>query len=578
MPASIPNDLVWDGFSSVDSGMNDGAARQRLGAFEASLLINATVRGGFAKQRPGLSRVMTVLTTPPGQFQHFGAFTTDAGRQFLVVVCAGRFYRIDPLDRSVLEITIPGDPSPSTLRRGWSAQAETFWLYRDGQSPTFIWNGGSARRATQAEVPPGTVIAYVQGRLWYALPDGLSFMAGDLVGNPDSGTVAYDYHDSILRFTENTYLNEGGTFRVPAGCGEITAMAATAMLDTSQGQGPLQVLCQQNGFSVNTPVDRDVWKNVTYPIQTESLIGAGCSAQQSTINVNSDLWFRAPDGLRSFMIARRQFRDFGNTPQSFEMSGFFDLDQSDLLAFASSMVFDNRYFVTLSPGYSQTAGVFHRGLAVVNLSPINTMAANSPPVYDGLWTGLNILAVRATTDAAYLLVLEDSGSIALWQLTRDALFDDLDGRIQWTVIPRALFTERDEAGRPLRRLKKLHTADLEYDALAGQVGFAASWQPDGYPCPTSWHQWDECVPSCFATLDCTRPLIFNTGYNPRCRLPSPPDVCAPGSRRPLRNFYDLTPTLQITGPARILSARFGATLEQEPKYGPNTCEDRKSVV
>lgn len=571
MPPPVPNSLIYDGFTVVKNGMNNGSAQQNLGAFQAALMINATARGEFVTQRPGYKKIMTVIAEPPGMFQHFSGFRTDDQRQFLMTVVGGRFYRIDPFAKNVLEVTIPGDPNPSNLRRGWSEQAETFWIYNDGLTKPFIFNGGSARRATLKELGPGTVIAYVQGRIWYALPDGLSFKATDLVGNRDSGTLAYNYRDSILRETENDFLNEGGTFRVPANCGEITGMAATSILDTSQGQGPLQVLCQRNGFSVNTPVEREVWKNVRYPIQTESLIGAGNTGAQNVINVNGDLFFRGFDGIRSFIIARRQFRDWGNTPQSFEMSGLLKFDQQDLLTFGSSAVLDNRFMTTLSPTYTD-AGVYHRGLAVVDLAPITSMQQIAPPVYDGLWTGLNILALCQTVDGTFMLTLAEDESIELWQITMDEKYDDGDGRIQWTVVPRALFVDRDPFGRPGRLLKRLETADFEYDQLAGLTGFKVSWQPDAYPCPTVWSQWEECVTDCFTKFPCDGKLIFNTGYQPRKRLPSPPDVCAVGSTRPLRNFYSLNPRIDITGPARLLGVRIGASPQPEPKYEENTCD------
>lgn len=577
MPSPPPTSLLFDGFSVLSAGMNNGAAQQRLGATQAALLINATTRGDYAAQRPGLKRIMTVLCAPTGRFQHFGDFRTDAGRQFLLVVIGGRIFRVDPVAQSVLDITIPGDANPSTLQRGWSAQAENFWIFNDGQTRPFIWNGGSARRSGLRQIGPGTVIAYVQGRLWYAMPDGLSFRATDLVGNTDSGTAAYGYRDSILNETENTYLNEGGDFRVPSNCGEITAMAATSNLDTSQGQGPLQVLCQRNAFTVNTPVDRTIWKDVTYPIQTESLIGSGCSGAQNTVAVNGDLFFRSPDGVRSFIIARRQFRDWGNTPQSYEVSGFLSYDQKDLLTFGSGAVFDNRFLTTLSPAWSES-GVYHRGLAVIDLAPITSLGGgNAVPVWDGIWTGLNILAIRQTIDATYILALANNGAIELWQVTHDELFDNGDGRIEWSVVPRTMFIEPNPSGMMGRTLKRLETADLEYDQLAGLVDFKMSWQPDAYPCPTVWAEWSDCIISCQEPPPCDGNFVFHTGYQPRRRLPEPPNECAIGAHRPLRNFYTLNPRLDITGPARLLSCRFAATVQPEPRYDVNACNDVECV-
>lgn len=557
--------LVWDGFTAQEGGMNDGMAAQRLPPAQCALLINATVRGDYVKQRPGFANLMTVLAALPGAHQHTSFYRTDNGQVFVIVVAGGRFFRVDPVALDVLEITIPGDANPSIIAQGWSVQGECFWIYNDGQSAPFIWNGVTARRAGPREIQPGTAIAYVQGRLWYALPDGVAFRATDLVGNTDSGTPAYNYRDSILRETENTYLNEGGDFAVPGAAGPIRAMLATAILDTSQGQGPLQVFCENAGFSVNTPVDRTIWKLVQYPIQTQSLVGVGFSGQQNTLNVNGDIFGRSPDGIRSFIIARRDFRDWGNTPQSFEVSGVLAFDQPDLLTRGSAAVFDNRLLMTVSPVYTD-AGVYHRGLVVMDLSPISSIKSNGTPNYDGVWTGLNILATVQTPIGVFFTVLEADGSLALWQLTRDALFDDGDGRVAWSIVPRQLFRETGLDGTPGRTLKRLETAELEYDSLTGAVTFALSWAPDSFPCLTPWQTWDECNVSCAPVPGCVPALNFQPSYQPRRRLPSPPDVCATGAARPLANFYTLRVKLNVTGPARLLGVRFGAIPQREPVW------------
>lgn len=571
----MPNGLIYDGFSTQDAGMNSGLDGSLLPANQARMMINATARGGFIRQRPGFNRVMQVLPAI-GQFaQHFGWLRTRSGQVFLVAVVGGQFYRVDPINKTVFNFTIPGDANPSTLARGWSIPggAEGYWLYQDGQSLPMIWDGGDARRATYDEIKPGTVMAYVQGRIWYALTDGLSFRAGDLVGSP-SGTPGLNYKDAILKETENTYLNEGGDFAVPVDAGEITAMVATAILDTSQGQGPLQVFCQKCAFSVNTPVDRTVWKDLQYPIQTVSMINAGASGAQNTIHVNGDAFMRSADGIRSFIIARRQFRDWGNTPQSFEVSEILDYDQTDLLGYGSAAVVDNRLIMTASPRWTQV-GVPHRGMVVLDLAPVYSIRGQGLPHYDGLWTGIQVLSLQQTDIGTFMFVLADDGSIDLWQMSEDNLFDLYDdnvGRIQWSVEPRTLFSERDGAGRPIWNLKKLETGDIFYDQLMGAVDFMVSWRPDGYPCYSQWQTWQECAPSCTTSLGCVPPRTFQSQYRPRFRLRQPPDLCINGTKgMPLRNFYDLSLKLDITGPARIRGFRVGAVPQGEAKYDP-TCE------
>ncbi len=217
------------------------------------------------------------------------------------------------------------------LLDGWMVQAENFVVIQDGFSKPLIFNGTSLRRAKDDEIKTGRVMAYVNGRIWYALPNGFSFRATDIVYG--DGTRA-----SVLKETENTFLNEGGDFSVPSDSGGITAMAVPGDPDTSLGQGPLLVFTPRYVFSVQAPVDRDVWKNLNYPIQAISLLTSGALGARSAITVNGDVFYRAIDGIRSFIIARRSFSDWGNTPISGEMTPIVENDQTSLLWASSAVV------------------------------------------------------------------------------------------------------------------------------------------------------------------------------------------------------------------------------------------------
>jgi hypothetical protein len=84
------------------------------------------------------------------------------------------------------------------------------------------------------ELPPGRMLVYGMGRIWECLTDGKQFVAGDIVGG-SSGTQTYNYTDSVLRVTENSYLAGGGNFRTPSSGGTINAMIFTATLDVFIG-------------------------------------------------------------------------------------------------------------------------------------------------------------------------------------------------------------------------------------------------------------------------------------------------------------------------------------------------------
>ena len=121
------------------------------------------------------------------------------------------------------------DTESPTADHVFFQQAENWLVVQDQQSPPYLYNGGSLRRATGEEVPIGGPMAYGKGRLWVA--NGSEYYGGDLVyGDPAYG------RDSVIRFTENTFLNEGGAFAVSNG--PITGLAFGANLDTSLGLGP----------------------------------------------------------------------------------------------------------------------------------------------------------------------------------------------------------------------------------------------------------------------------------------------------------------------------------------------------
>ncbi len=180
------------------------------------------------------------------------------------------------------------ETNPATLDFVFLFQAENYVIVlAENQAPVF-YDGSVARLAGVGELPSGVFGAYGWGRIWITLNDRRSFVAGDLVRGP-SGTPALDFVDSILKFTENDFLNEGGAFGVPFNAGLITGMQFLATQDTSLGIGVLLVGTTNMVFSVNAPVDRTTWKNLQYPIQTVSLLDYGPQGARSTVSVNGDM-------------------------------------------------------------------------------------------------------------------------------------------------------------------------------------------------------------------------------------------------------------------------------------------------
>ncbi len=575
---------LLDGWTRLPLGMDSGNAPEELPPTQCAFLINATVRGKYARPRPPyVKRTLAFLdengvvdgaleaSFEDGIFQHASRYAPKFGGEYLMAAIGGRIFRINlEQNFAVSDVSIPLDLNPSNRTVGWSAQGEQFWVFNDGQSLPFIWDGSGGRRAAPDELKPGRAIASSGGRFWYSLPDRIHFRATDLAGT-SSGTPSFNFTDAILKETENSFLNSGGDFTVPSESGGITAIHPITQLDASMGNGPLQVFCQKLGFSVNAPTDRDTWKNLNYPIITQSLIETGLESQDGTVSVNSDLWGRSSDGLRSFIIARRDFGgSWGNSPQSFEMSRVLEYDEPDLLPWARAAVFNQRLLVTCSPGYSGH-GIFHRGLTALDFVPTSSLLARAQPAYDGLWTGLRVLQHVICQGRCFIFVLSQADQVELWELLRDVdpdYLDNGDTPIQWEIQSRALF------GPDLFNLKKLFSADLSYDQLFGTTTFDLRFRPDSYPCWIDWHQWLECVQTGCppqAPLACPPQAPFRRGYRPKFRLPDPPDGCiSSNGQQVLGHSYQVS--LRITGPGRLKGFRAKAHVQPEAQYDPG-CSD-----
>lgn len=422
-----------------------------------------------------------------------------------------------------------------------------------------------------AELPPGRQVEYGMGRVWEALADGKQFVASDIVGG-SSGTAAENYRDSVLKITENTYLSGGGYFTVPGPLGSITFMRFTATLDASLGQGPLQVGTHKAVFSVNTPVDRTIWQVITNPILTESLIGNGGLGQWSTINVNGDIIFRSLNGIRSLILARREFSTWGNTPQSREIQPLIDKDNVSLLGFSSAIFFDNRMIMTATPVINEQ-GVYHIALAVMNCDPLSSLHGKSPSVYDALqWTGLNVLQLFqgefSSVDRAFAVCVNLKTAIPkleLYEILRESTTEIRDNEtedIVWSFESPVLFGPQVN---PRRDFLMLEDGEIYVDKVKGTVNFQVWYKPDQYPCWTPWHAWQVCASE---ETTSERPQ-----FRPRMGLGSPSDdPCDEVNNRPMNRGYTFQVKLVISGYCRFLGARFRASKQPDPAYAPMVCD------
>lgn len=460
-----------------------------------------------------------------------------------------------------------------TAGAGTPAVTAHFGLQTIG-APFFVGSGTTltiAQIPVAPQLPAGRMGTYGKGRVWMCLANGKDFIAGDIVGGP-SGSKANNFRDAILNITENDFLTGGGTFTVPGSIGDIRAMRFVAILDASLGQGPLQVFTPNAVFSCNAPVDRLTWQTLSNPILTEPLIGSGGLGQNSTVPVNGDTFFRSVDGIRTLVLARRDFATWGNVPISREVAQFLESDEEDLLPYGSAINFDNRLLMTFRP-VSTAQGVYHRGLIVINFDPVSTITGKLPPVYDGAWNGLNVLQVLSDQfnliARAYAFNLNTGLSeIELWEILPSSeetlILDNGTTPISWAMESATLFDLEDK--QPVQRhLKSLDNGELYVSDLEGRVDFRVMYRPDDWPCWVLWLAWSECASM---TAENSQPQ-----FRPRMGLgtPSARD-CDPSTNRPLREGFSFQFRIEVVGHCTIKGARFSAQPAPQPKFPPPNCK------
>src|SRR6266550_3093307 len=438
-----------------------------------------------------------------------------------------------PVNTPVIALDVNSSIEPTA----WFERVEGWVIIQDGQSPTIISDGFSSRRRTQDEVPVGTVMNYHRGRLWVAV-NGNQIAVGDIVSTTDPA--------SALKFTEENFATGGGRFRVGS---EITAMVTMPSLDASLGQGPIQVITSEDFNSFNLPAERELWNTLTYAFQTISVKNFGGLGQYGVVVVNGDVFYRAKDGIRSFVMARRQFGRWGNVSISNEMSRITDSETQPLLKYSSMVLFDNRMLVTMQPKRLDFNAYF-LSMGALDFDPITGISDQSPPVWEGIWTGIHpyqLLVGDFEGETRCFAFTNEPTGIGLWEITKDADFDGDGGRIfSWVEYPVMRFA--DPFG-----LKKLQSTKIFVADIVGSVDFVLRFRNDDAAC---WIPW-----GCGKTLcakvnscksgDCYTLQTFKAGYKPHMGFGQPPDACEAYAHKNARFAYQWQHRLEWTGHATI---------------------------
>jgi hypothetical protein len=582
--ATQDKNILRDGFLELSGGVDSSQAPNLLKPNQSAFANNTIFRGGWAYPRSGWKKcTLTFSDSADANFHEFfqgsGTYQYDDGNGILISAHGGRLFRFKLSERDsaavVSDISIASDLNPPNRDKSYFCQAENYMIVQDGQSLPIIYNGAVSRRSdpTKQEVPVGAQMGYCMGRLVVA--QGQQYTIGDLVYGT-SGTVANYYRDSVLKFTENTFLNEGGSFGVPLSCGEITALQPIANINTVLGQSEIAIFTKDAVFSNQMPFNRDSWKNLNTPLQRVLQINYGAESDRCVVPVNGDLFYRSHDGIRSLVFAVRNFSELGNLPISGEMGVVLDKDTEHLLPFASGVVFDNRFFTTVSPVKS-SLGVYHRALLGIDFDPISGIANRTNPAWQGIFTGINVLQILTITHLnqhrCFMFALNAALSeIELWEMTSGDEYGDGPGDkfdnsvnpIQWTIESRAMnFGSQFD-------MKRLHSSDIFVDRVSGECSIEVEYRPDSYACWATWDTFEFCATNkqCVSDFgECPTLSNIKEQYQTKIQLTSPPDEFNPVTKQLFKTGYEFQVRLKCKGFFRIKQCRFNAYMEQESPYG-----------
>lgn len=444
----------------------------------------------------------------------------------------------------------------------------SFWrLFFVNETP---WTGASGGAGTP-EIPPATAMDYYMGRLWYA--QGRQYAAGDIVGSQASGTLPYNFRDSVLKITENPLAVGGDGFRVPDDSGNIRAIRHAANINTQLGEGRLYIFTRSTVYSLTVPVSRTDWigaDNANSPRQEVVQLTNGAVSDRSIVEQNGDLFFQSIEpSIRSMIVALRDFSQWGNTPISINVNRVLKFNNRGLMQYSSGLSFDNRMLQLVLPEDSPV-GVIHRAVIPLNFDVVSTLENKLPPTWEGMWQGQAILELLGGDflglERCFMPVWsENDRRIELWEITIAERFEGDDARVLWYVEFPA-YTWGDEF-----KLKKLIGAELWFDRIFGEVLFSMDWRPDSTSCWYKWHEWKFCTArnSCedVNNPECLYPKEYCETYRQMMNLPKPPNYCEPQMARPAHIGYQFQCRLTIKGFCRIRGIMLKAEKVESPVYG-----------
>jgi len=494
-----------------------------------------------------------------GVFQCASYYLPHGAPPCIMATIGGRLYQISPHPftrvLAIKEIPLPYR-GRGNIKLGFMEQADKYHITQDGEARPIIYDGVTARRSKESEVPVGTHMAYGMGRLIVSV-NKHEIEIGDLYGSND-GT---DPGDAVIMFTETTFLNEGFRPAIAFALGEVTGLQFAPQQDSSVGDGELLAFSENGVSSFFLSQPREQWKDSAF--QRVTLLNIGGRGHSMIISFNGDLWFRADDGWRSYRQARAEIQGWAHLPLSNEVRPFVDADTEDLLIHGSAINFNNRLICTCTPRTNQ-GRLFHNGLLSLDFDVLSSFGQSTKPAWDGHWDGVKALRLVSgkfhDVKRAFVFAIDDDGKNQIYELNPNPGGDDFDGAIPWRIEMRSM-----DFNSPYNE-KEILGGDAWIDEVDSIATIHAEYKSDQEP---DWQEWQMFPPieksgECQA-VTCGAVPTMRQGYYPRRSMGKPPEGCNEATGRKSTRCFEFQVALSGTGHCRI--KRFRLTGQELAESG-----------
>lgn len=541
--------------------------------------INRFFREDFNKTRPSIQNIVLHFPSEEDRIWFEGA--NGQGATFynsypsfltprLVASIGGRIFTIDVQGKTgIVQRLFDGNSRQFT--HAWFAQGFQWLVIQDGIHPPVFWDGTATppRRSdlAQNDMPIGSVMAFIHGRFVVASSDGKnSIYVGDIAYGGNA-TIP----DDILKFTEQQYWAEGGSFDTPINVGNIMGLYAMPFLDTGTGQNELVVGCTAGFTSLDLSRPRPQW--IDTQVQRVALIGDGLVSSHGFAGLNGDMFYRSQKGINTYRNARIEYSQRWNqTPISREVNYWLKPDRKDYLEFIPMVSYQNMVLTGCSPQIEKPnnpAFGFHRycrGMVVFDADSMSTAGRIGEPVWHGAWTGIRPWAFATgyigNEERAFAFSFDRDGRNRLYEFTLvdgDDVFETTLKKIHSQFTSKSLGEVTDVTNEFAP--KTFSGGVIEFSDVQGASEISIQYRPDGSPC---WVQVDRAEPGC----DCpTRPECPDTytafpQYGRKYFESVPLDKCLPGTPFPAAEFHHCQLRVQMVGSLNI--ERFNIRFNLKP--------------